>query len=186
MMKSYHCSNTLCNVNGLKDICKVPKEIQLYWTFWEELMIDYGILRKGTCIIVPHSLHQEMIQLLNTGHISLEKMPRQSQTVNVLAWTVWRIKRPGNKLYYMFEVKLKKAKLSIQQTTCRTQNTHPPMIKTSLRYIPLLRWQLPTHHRLHIQISNHRETKLNDRQSQCPSHASNLCWIWMAQYIGNR
>ena len=67
----------------------------------------------------------------------VRKMPQQSQTVNVLAWTVLRIKRTGNKLCYMFEVQLKRAKLCIQKTTYRTQNTHQPMVKISLRYIPL-------------------------------------------------
>ena len=41
--------------------------------FQEELTIEDGILLKGTCIIVPHSLPQEMIQLLHTGHFRLEK-----------------------------------------------------------------------------------------------------------------
>ena len=35
-------------------------------------------------------------------------MSQQSQTVYVLAWTVQRIKRTGNKLYYIFEIQLKK------------------------------------------------------------------------------
>ena len=54
-------------------ICEVPKEIQPYWTFREELTIEDGILLKETHIIVPHSLHQEMIQLLHTGHLGLDK-----------------------------------------------------------------------------------------------------------------
>ena len=56
-----------------QDIHDLPKEIQIYWTFHEELTIEDGILLKGTHIIVPHSLHPEMIQLLHTGHLGLEK-----------------------------------------------------------------------------------------------------------------
>ena len=39
----------------------------------------------------------------------IRKMPQQSQTVNVLAWTVQKIKRTGNKLSHMLEVQLKKS-----------------------------------------------------------------------------
>ena len=55
------------------DICDLPKEIQPYWTFHEEMTIEDGLLLKGTCIIVPQTLHKEMIQLLHTGHLGLEK-----------------------------------------------------------------------------------------------------------------
>ena len=56
-----------------QDICDLPKEIQLYWTFHEEMSIEDGLLLKGTHIIVPNTLHPEMIQLLHTGHLRLEK-----------------------------------------------------------------------------------------------------------------
>ena len=57
----------------LQDIHEVPKEIQPYWTFQEELTIEDGMLLKGTHIIVPHSLCQQMIQLIHTEHHGLEK-----------------------------------------------------------------------------------------------------------------
>ena len=56
-----------------QEICDLPKEIQLYWTFHEGMTIEDGLLLKGTCIIVPQTLHTEMIQLLHTGHLRLEK-----------------------------------------------------------------------------------------------------------------
>ena len=37
------------------------------------MTIEDGLLLKGTHIIVPHTLHPEMIQLLHTGHLRLEK-----------------------------------------------------------------------------------------------------------------
>ena len=54
-------------------ICDLPKEIHPYWTFHEEMTIEDGLLLKGTCIIVPQTLHKEMIQLLHTGHLGFEK-----------------------------------------------------------------------------------------------------------------
>ena len=89
-----------------QDICDLPKEIQPYWTFHEEMTIEDGLLLKGTPIIVPHTLHPEMIQLLHTGHPWIGKVFKQSQTVYVLAWVVWRIERSGNKLYNMLEIQL--------------------------------------------------------------------------------
>ena len=37
------------------------------------MTIEDGLLLKGTHIIVPQTLHEEMIQLLHTGHLRLEK-----------------------------------------------------------------------------------------------------------------
>ena len=37
------------------------------------MTIEDGLLLKGTHIIVPQTLHAEMIQLLHTGHLGLEK-----------------------------------------------------------------------------------------------------------------
>ena len=49
------------------------KEIQPYWSFHEEMTIEDGLLLKGTHIIIPQTLHKEMIQLQHTGHLRLEK-----------------------------------------------------------------------------------------------------------------
>ena len=35
--------------------------------------MENGLLLKGTHIIVPQTLHKEMIQLLHAGHLGLEK-----------------------------------------------------------------------------------------------------------------
>ena len=103
-----------------QDICEVPKEIQPYWTFHEELTIEDGILLKGTHIIVSHSLHQEMIQLLHTGHLRLEKCLNRVKQSMYWPGLYEELKRTGNILYYMFEVQLTKADFSIQQTICST------------------------------------------------------------------
>ena len=57
----------------LQDIHDLPKEIQPYWTFCEEMTIEDGLLLKGTHIIIPQTLCKEIIQLLHTGHLRLEK-----------------------------------------------------------------------------------------------------------------
>ena len=55
------------------NICDLPREIQPFWTFHEEMTIEDGLLLKGTHIIIPQTLCKEMIQLLHTGHLRLEK-----------------------------------------------------------------------------------------------------------------
>ena len=57
----------------LDNICDLPREIQPYWIFCEEMTMEDGLLLKGTDIIIPQTLHKEMIQLLHTGHLGLEK-----------------------------------------------------------------------------------------------------------------
>ena len=79
-----------------QDICDLPKEIQPYWTFLEKMNIEDGLLLKGTHIIIPQTLCKEMIQLLHTGHLRLEKMPEQSQTIHVLGQFILRIERSRN------------------------------------------------------------------------------------------
>ena len=51
----------------------LPKEIQPYCTFHEEMTIEDGFLLKGTHIIVSNTLHPEMIQFLHRGHLGLQK-----------------------------------------------------------------------------------------------------------------
>ena len=54
-------------------IREVPSEIQLYWTFREELTIEDGIIFKGTWIVVPHKKCQATLQLIHEGYLGLGK-----------------------------------------------------------------------------------------------------------------
>ena len=54
-------------------IREVPSEIQPYWTFREELTIEYGIVSKGTQKVVPHKKHQATFQFIHEGHLGLGK-----------------------------------------------------------------------------------------------------------------
>ena len=72
-MKNWHYLNISSKLDGPQDICDLPKKIQPYWTFHEEMTIKDGLLLKGTLIIVPQTLHKEIIWLLHAGHFQLEK-----------------------------------------------------------------------------------------------------------------
>ena len=44
-------------------IKEVPSEIQPYWTFREELMIEDGLILKGTRIIIPDNKREDILKV---------------------------------------------------------------------------------------------------------------------------
>ena len=54
-------------------IRKVPSEIQLYWTFREELTVDDGVVLKGNHIVIHHKKCQATLQLIHEGYLGLGK-----------------------------------------------------------------------------------------------------------------
>ena len=52
-------------------ISEVPSVIQPFWTFWEELKVEDGIVLKGTCIVIPSKKCQSILHLIHEGHLSL-------------------------------------------------------------------------------------------------------------------
>ena len=56
-----------------KTIKEVPQEIQKYWTFCEELMIEGGLILKGTRIVIPDEKREEILKHFHEGHLGLNK-----------------------------------------------------------------------------------------------------------------
>ena len=54
-------------------IKELPREIQPYWTFREELTIENGLILKGTRIVVPSMKQAEILKLFHEGHLGLTK-----------------------------------------------------------------------------------------------------------------
>ena len=52
-------------------IKEVPGVLQPYWTFREELMIEDGIILKGTQIVVQTKKHEAVLKLIHEGHLGL-------------------------------------------------------------------------------------------------------------------
>ena len=142
-MKKWYYLNTLFKLDGSHQIHEIPKEIQPYWTFWEQITIEDGLLLKGTHIIIPQTLHKEMIQLLPTIHLGLEKyLNRAKQS---MYWPSLY-----DKLKDLITNCTTCLKFSAQKPTSNKQHTgheipSPPMVKTHLWYFSLWRWQLSTH-----------------------------------------
>ena len=62
-----------------KTIKEVPKEIQKYWTFHEELMIEDGIILKGMRIVIPDKKREEILKQIHEGHLGLNKCQMQAK-----------------------------------------------------------------------------------------------------------
>ena len=56
-----------------RQIKKVDSSIRPYWSFREDLTVEDDILLKGTRLIVPYSMRDEMIQKTHEGHLGIEK-----------------------------------------------------------------------------------------------------------------
>ena len=56
-----------------EQIREVPKEIQPYWTFREELTVENGLLLKSTRIIIPKVMRDRFLNELHTGHLGITK-----------------------------------------------------------------------------------------------------------------
>ena len=54
-------------------IKEVPSVLKSYWTFREELMIEDGIILKGTRIIIPAKKCEAVLKLFHEGHLGLNK-----------------------------------------------------------------------------------------------------------------
>ena len=52
--------------NSIKE---VPTEIQACWMFLEELMIEDGLVLKGTWIVIPNNEHKQILILIHEGHL---------------------------------------------------------------------------------------------------------------------
>ena len=58
-------------------IKEVSNELQAYWTFWEELTIEDGLVLKGTRIVIPKNKHNQILKMIHEGHLGLGKCKLQ-------------------------------------------------------------------------------------------------------------
>lgn len=63
---------------------EVPEKAKLYWPFREEITESDGLMFKGNKLIVPTSMHKEMLQVVHQGHLGIEKC--KSRAREVLFW----------------------------------------------------------------------------------------------------
>ena len=51
----------------------LPKQLQLFWNYRDELSVENGLLLKSTRILIPESLRKETLEQIHEGHMGIEK-----------------------------------------------------------------------------------------------------------------
>lgn len=64
---------------------EVPKEVFEYWNFRDELSNVNGIILKGKKIVIPASMRKNILNKLHEGHLGIEKNPKISKRLYLLA-----------------------------------------------------------------------------------------------------
>ena len=52
---------------------KIPKELHPYWNYRDKISTEDGILLNSHRILILHTLHMEMLDLINKGHQRIKK-----------------------------------------------------------------------------------------------------------------
>ena len=60
------------------------EKLRPYWTYRDELSVQNGIIYKGTQLMVPQSMHKEMIRKIHANHFGAESNIRMAR--EVLFW----------------------------------------------------------------------------------------------------
>ena len=52
---------------------ELPKELQAYWTFREEMTVEDGLILKATRIVIPPTMRESVLQQLHDGNLGFTK-----------------------------------------------------------------------------------------------------------------
>ena len=52
---------------------ELPKELQAYWTFREEMTVENGLILKATRIVIPPNMRESTLHQLHEGHLGFTK-----------------------------------------------------------------------------------------------------------------
>ena len=52
---------------------ELPKKLQAYWTFREEMIVEDGLILKATRIVIPPSMRESVLHQLHKGHLGFSK-----------------------------------------------------------------------------------------------------------------
>ena len=57
------------SIGWLRTVQELPKELQAYWTFREEMTVEDGLILKATRIVIPPSMRESTLYQLHEGHL---------------------------------------------------------------------------------------------------------------------
>ena len=62
----------------------IPTECSPYWNYRDEISMLEGVLFKGEKVIIPSSMHTEMLKCIHNSHLGIEKCKRRAR--DILFW----------------------------------------------------------------------------------------------------
>ena len=87
-----------------RSIKEVPHEIQPYWTIREELMVEDGLILKGTRIVIPSKKREAILKLIHEGHLGISKCKLCIIRNSQLARTKWTVGKSSVELWVMSQI----------------------------------------------------------------------------------
>ena len=74
----------LCTDGWPEDRSKVPAKCLPFWAFRDQISFNDGVLFKGEKMIIPKTMQPEMLKLIHSSHLGIEKCKRRAR--DVLYW----------------------------------------------------------------------------------------------------
>ena len=62
-----------------KDVTEVPELVRPWWTFRDELAILDGVVYKGSRVVIPTSMHRDMLKRVHVSHQRLDATLRRAR-----------------------------------------------------------------------------------------------------------
>ena len=64
--------------------CEVPQQCSPFWSFHDQISFNNGIFFKGEKVIIPRTMQPEMLKLMHSSHLGMEKCKRRAR--DILYW----------------------------------------------------------------------------------------------------
>ena len=117
----------LCTDEWPEDRSKVPAKCLPFWTFRDQISFNAGVLFKGEKMIIPKTMQPEMLKLIHSSHLGIEKCKGRAR--DVLQECHHRLKN-SLILSYLYHL----PKMQLKGTFAPTQCTKPSMGKSCCRH----------------------------------------------------
>ena len=167
-----------------RTVQELPKKLQAYWTFREEMTVEDGLILKATKILIPPSMWESILQQLHDGHLGFTKCYNHAK--QTVYWPNLRKELEDLALNCQLCLKHSTAKHKKNNTKLWPRDSSCPLDKTCKWHFPLPEWQLSSYCRLHIKIPCCSQAKIHDSQTCGKSLHPSVQWIWMAKYSPHR
>ena len=64
--------------------CEMPQQCSPFWGFRDQISFNNGIFFKGEKVIIPRTMQPEMLKLIHSSHLGMEKCKRRAR--DILYW----------------------------------------------------------------------------------------------------